>query len=155
MKKIPLYGACRRNRRLRANHRHDVVPIARQSQTLANVNCHYHRGDSFRRWNDPRRLLGISLRGRTTASDKYSICLVTYLKGEVKMLDFTERPERTEARAIMHLVCVGAVTLDEARELISIPEHEEKVLRMFVSVAGKDGIPIRSAVVFRQSDGRV
>ena len=34
------------------------------------------------------------------------------------MLDFTERPERTEARAIMHLVCVGAVTLDEARELI-------------------------------------
>jgi hypothetical protein len=71
-------------------------------------------------------------------------------KGEVKMLDFTERPERTEARAIMHLVCVGAVTLDEARELISIPEREEQVLRMFVAVAGKDGIPIRSALVFRQ-----
>jgi hypothetical protein len=63
--------------------------------------------------------------------------------------DYRERPERTEAKAIMRLVSLGTTTLEDARELISIPEHQEQVLRTFVAVAGKDGASVMSAIAFR------
>lgn len=66
------------------------------------------------------------------------------------MYDYTERPELTEARAILRLVSLGTTTLEDARELIRIPEREERVLQMFVAVAGKDGNSVRSAVAFRR-----
>jgi hypothetical protein len=65
------------------------------------------------------------------------------------MYDFTERPERTEARAIIRLVSLGTTTLEDARELISIPERQEQALRTFVAIAGKDGAAVRSALAFR------
>jgi hypothetical protein len=65
------------------------------------------------------------------------------------MYDHTERPERTEARAIMRLVFLGTTTLKDARELISIPERQEQALRTFVAIAGKDGASVRSALAFR------
>jgi hypothetical protein len=66
------------------------------------------------------------------------------------MYDYTERPERTEARAIMRLVSLGTTTLEDARELISIPEDQEQALRTFVAIAGKDGASVRSVLEFRQ-----
>jgi hypothetical protein len=66
------------------------------------------------------------------------------------MQDYTERPERTEARAILRPVSLGATTLGDARDLISIPERQEQALRMFVAVAGKDGVSIGYAVAFRR-----
>lgn len=65
------------------------------------------------------------------------------------MQDYTERPERTEARAILRLVSLSAITLEDARELISIPDRQVHALRMFIAVAGKDGASIRSAIAFR------
>jgi hypothetical protein len=61
-----------------------------------------------------------------------------------------ERPENIEARAIMRLVSLGTTTLDGARELIEIPERQEKALRMFVAVAGKDGKSVGYALAFRR-----
>jgi hypothetical protein len=66
-----------------------------------------------------------------------------------QMYDYTERPERTEAKAIMRLVSLGTTTLEDARELISIPERQEQALRTFVAIAGKDGASVRSALAFR------
>lgn len=41
------------------------------------------------------------------------------------MQDYFEAPESIEARAIMRLVSLGSTTtLDDARELIGIPERE-------------------------------
>jgi hypothetical protein len=60
-----------------------------------------------------------------------------------------ERPESIEARAIMRLVSLGTTTLEDARELIGIPEREEHALQMFVAFAGKDGASIGYAVAFR------
>lgn len=61
-----------------------------------------------------------------------------------------ERPESIEARAIMRLVALGTTTLDDARELIAIPERQEHALQMFVAVAGKDGASVGYAVAFRR-----
>lgn len=66
------------------------------------------------------------------------------------MQNYCERPESIEARAIMRLVSLGATTLDDARELIAIPERQEKALRMFVAAAGKDGASVGYAVSFRR-----
>jgi hypothetical protein len=60
-----------------------------------------------------------------------------------------ERPESIEARAILRLVSLGTTTLEDARELIGIPEREEQALQMFVAFAGKDGASIGYAVAFR------
>jgi hypothetical protein len=60
-----------------------------------------------------------------------------------------ERPESIEARAIMRLVSLGTTTLEDARDLIGIPEREEHALQMFVAFAGKEGASIRYAVDFR------
>ena len=65
------------------------------------------------------------------------------------MLKF-ERPESIEARAIMRLVSLGTTTLDDARDLIAIPERQERALRMFVAAAGKDGVSVGYAVSFRR-----
>jgi len=64
--------------------------------------------------------------------------------------DYFERPESIEARAIMRLVSLGTTTLDGARDLIGIPERQEQALRMFVAIAGKDGVSIGYAVSFRR-----
>jgi hypothetical protein len=61
-----------------------------------------------------------------------------------------EAPESIEARAILRLVDLGATTLEGARKLIAIPTRQEKVLRLFVSVAGKDGSSIGYAIAFRR-----
>jgi hypothetical protein len=66
------------------------------------------------------------------------------------MQNYFEAPESIEARAIMRLVSLGNTTLDEARELICIPDSQEQVLNLFVAAAGKDGAPIRRAVDFRR-----
>lgn len=66
------------------------------------------------------------------------------------MQNYYEAPESIEARAIMRLVAIGTTTLDDARDLIAIPEHEEHVLRLFVAVAGKDGSSIGYAIRFRR-----
>jgi hypothetical protein len=65
------------------------------------------------------------------------------------MQNYFETPESVEARAIMRLVSLGTTTLEE-RELISIPEKEEHALSLFVAVAGKDGLPIGTALAFRR-----
>jgi hypothetical protein len=61
-----------------------------------------------------------------------------------------ERPESIEARSIIRLIALGTTTLDDARELIGIPERQEQALRMFVAVAGEDGASIGHAVSFRR-----
>lgn len=66
------------------------------------------------------------------------------------MQTYFEAPESIEARAIMRLVSLGTTTLDDARELISIPEKEEQVLSLFVAIAGKEGAPIGRALAFRR-----
>lgn len=65
------------------------------------------------------------------------------------MQNYFERPESTEARAIMRLVSLGTTTLEGARELIAIPEREERALKTFVSAAGRDGASVGYAVAFR------
>ena len=49
-----------------------------------------------------------------------------------------------------NLVALGTTTLDDARDLIAIPEREEHVLRLFVAVAGKEGSSIGYAISFRR-----
>ena len=66
------------------------------------------------------------------------------------MQNYFEPPESVEARAIMRLVSLGTTTLEDARELISVPEKEEHALSLFVAVAGKDGLPIGTALAFRR-----
>jgi hypothetical protein len=66
------------------------------------------------------------------------------------MQNYHEAPESIEARAILRLVALGATTLDDARDLIAIPEREEHVLRLFVAVAGKEGSSIGYAISFRR-----
>ena len=66
------------------------------------------------------------------------------------MQDHFERPESIEARAIMRLVALGTTTLEDARELIAIPERQEQALRMFAAIAGKDGASVGYAVSFRR-----
>ena len=48
------------------------------------------------------------------------------------MQDYFEAPESIEARAIMRLVSLGTTTLEAARELIGIPEREERALNLFI-----------------------
>jgi hypothetical protein len=50
----------------------------------------------------------------------------------------------------MRLVALGTTTLEDARELIAIPERQEQALRMFVAVAGKDGASAGYSVSFRR-----
>jgi hypothetical protein len=66
------------------------------------------------------------------------------------MQNYHEAPESIEARAIMRLVALGTTTLDDARNLIAIPERQERVLRLFVAVAGKEGLSIGYAIAFRR-----
>jgi hypothetical protein len=66
------------------------------------------------------------------------------------MQNYFECPESIEARAIMRLVSLGTTTVEAARELIGIPEREERALKMFVAIAGKDGVSIGRAVAFRR-----
>ena len=65
------------------------------------------------------------------------------------MQNYFESPESIEARAIMRLVSLGTTTLDDARELISVPDRQQHALKLFVAVAGKEGAPIGRALVFR------
>jgi hypothetical protein len=65
------------------------------------------------------------------------------------MQDYFEKPEHIEARAILRLVEIGTTTLEDARELIGIPERQERVLRVFASV-GKAGIRVGRAIAFRR-----
>jgi hypothetical protein len=66
------------------------------------------------------------------------------------MQNYYEAPESIEARAIIRLVSLGTSTLEEARELISIPDRQEQALKLFVAVAGKEGASIARAVNFRR-----
>ena len=66
------------------------------------------------------------------------------------MHNYFEAPESVEARAIMRLVSLGTSTVEDARDLISIPEGQEQALKSFVAVAGKDGACIARAVAFRR-----
>jgi hypothetical protein len=66
------------------------------------------------------------------------------------MQDYFEKPEHIEARAILRLVEIGTTTLEDARELIGIPDREEQALKAFIRVAGKAGIGIGRAVAFRR-----
>jgi hypothetical protein len=66
------------------------------------------------------------------------------------MQNYYEAPESIEARAIMRLVALGTTTIEGARDLISIPEPQEQVLRLFVAVAGKEGSSVGYAIAFRR-----
>jgi len=66
------------------------------------------------------------------------------------MQDYSETPESVEARAIMRLVSLGTTTLDDARDLISVPEKESHALHLFVAISGKDTAPIGHALAFRR-----
>lgn len=66
------------------------------------------------------------------------------------MQNYFEKPEHIEARAILRLVEIGTTTLEEARELIAIPEREEQALSAFVRVAGKAGMGVGHAIAFRR-----
>jgi hypothetical protein len=66
------------------------------------------------------------------------------------MHNYFEAPESIEARAIMRLVTLGTSTLEDARDLISIPERQEQALKLFVAVARKEGASIARAVTFRR-----
>ena len=70
------------------------------------------------------------------------------------MQDYFEKPEHVEARAILRLVESGTTTLEDARELIAIPERQERVLAAFVSVAGKAGTNVGHAIAFRRRVAR-
>jgi hypothetical protein len=65
------------------------------------------------------------------------------------MQNHFEAPESVEARAIMQLVTQGQTTLEDARDLIGVPEQQEQVLRVFITGAGKAGKSIGSALAFR------
>jgi hypothetical protein len=60
-----------------------------------------------------------------------------------------ESPAVVEARAIMRLVYLGTTTVEGARELIAVPEREERALKAFVAASGKTGASIGYAVQFR------
>jgi hypothetical protein len=60
-----------------------------------------------------------------------------------------ESPATFEARAIFRLVLAGSTTIDDARELIAVPERQERALKAFVAVSGKTGAPIGQALTFR------
>jgi hypothetical protein len=66
------------------------------------------------------------------------------------MQDYYETPESVEARAIMRLVSLGTTTLDDARDLISVPEKESHALHLFVAISGKDAASIGHALAFRR-----
>jgi hypothetical protein len=66
------------------------------------------------------------------------------------MQDYFERPETVEARAIMRLVSMGTTTIEDARELIAIPQREGSSLEAFVAISGKAGVPIARAIEFRR-----
>ena len=66
------------------------------------------------------------------------------------MQDYFERPETVEARAIMRLVSMGTTTIEDARELIAIPQREGSSLEAFVAISGKAGMPISRAIAFRR-----
>jgi hypothetical protein len=66
------------------------------------------------------------------------------------MQNYHEAPESIEARAIMRLVAIGTTTLEDARDLIGIPEPQEHVLRLFVAIAGKEGSSVGYAIAFRR-----
>jgi hypothetical protein len=50
----------------------------------------------------------------------------------------------------MRLVALGSTTIEGARELIAIPGRQERVLRLFVAVAGKEGSSVGYAIAFRR-----
>jgi hypothetical protein len=50
----------------------------------------------------------------------------------------------------MRLVSLGTTTVEDARELLAIPDRQERALKAFVAVAGKTGASIGYALVFRQ-----
>ena len=60
-----------------------------------------------------------------------------------------ETPETIEAKAILRLVSLGTTTIDDARDLIAIPEKQERMLKAFISDAGGSATPIHRAVSFR------
>lgn len=66
------------------------------------------------------------------------------------MQDYFEKPEHVEARAILRLVEIGTTTLQDARELIAIPERQERVLGAFARAAGKAGMSVGNAIAFRR-----
>jgi len=66
------------------------------------------------------------------------------------MPDYFERPETVEARAIMRLVSMGTTTIEDARELIAIPQKEGSALDAFIANSGKAGMPISRAIAFRR-----
>jgi hypothetical protein len=66
------------------------------------------------------------------------------------MQDYFEKPEHIEARAILRLVEIGTTTLEDARELIAIPERQERVLEAFARAAGKAGLSVANAIAFRR-----
>ena len=70
------------------------------------------------------------------------------------MQDYFEKPEHIEARAILRLVEIGTTTLEDARELIAIPEREERVLKAFARAAGKAGLSVGNAIAFRHRVAR-
>lgn len=65
-----------------------------------------------------------------------------------------QTPATVEARAIMRLVSLGTTTVDGARELIAIPERQERALKAFVAVSGQSGVPIGCALAFRHKVAR-
>jgi len=66
------------------------------------------------------------------------------------MQNYFESPESIEARAIMRLVWLGTTTIEDARELIAIPEREGSSLEASVAISGRDGVPIGRATAFRR-----
>ena len=66
------------------------------------------------------------------------------------MQDYFERPESVEARGIMRLVSLGTTTIEDARELIAIPQRQEYALDAFAAISGKIGLPIARAIAFRR-----
>jgi hypothetical protein len=66
------------------------------------------------------------------------------------MQNYHEAPESIEARAIMRLVTLGTTSIEDARNLIAIPNRQERVLKLFVAVAGKEGGSIGYAIAFRR-----
>jgi hypothetical protein len=61
-----------------------------------------------------------------------------------------ETPASVEARAILRLVTLGSTTLEDARELIGVPERQANALSAFVALGGKAGQVVGCALVFRR-----
>jgi hypothetical protein len=61
-----------------------------------------------------------------------------------------ESPAAIEARAIMRLVSLGTTTVEDARQLIAVPDRQERALRAFVAASGKNGVSIGYALQFRE-----